>query len=142
MKQGFKQAVVSRSSAAIGAIIIIKAPGVVPWSNQGGPAILAALGSPANTVMVADSDDSYQMDWPDVNSVSTTKIDAGLPALGWNGGNFPKPTEGDMVFRHGSKDIANVVWCDGHAKSMRLSQLTGKNSGGYLWQFTMAANPN
>ncbi len=73
-------------------------------------------------------------------------MDGPYPALGWtNGSGYPgygPQTEGDVVQRHGSNDTTNVLWCDGHAKTTRLTQLMSKNSAGYMWQFTMEANPN
>jgi len=99
---------------------------------------LASLNSPANTVWVADGSGSYQIDWPDVPSVVVGTV-GGNPAIGWSG-NMGGLGEGAVNFRHGGPDIANVLFCDGHVKVKRVSDLYQKNTAGYLWQFTQKAD--
>jgi prepilin-type N-terminal cleavage/methylation domain-containing protein/prepilin-type processing-associated H-X9-DG protein len=101
---------------------------------------LAALNSPSNTVWVVDGSGSYQIDWPDKGSVVIGTVGS-APAIGWNG-NMGGKNEGAVTFRHGGPDLSNVLYCDGHVKTKRVGDLYQKNSAGYLWQFTQAANSN
>jgi len=96
---------------------------------------LNQIAAPANTVWIADSDSNYQFDTPDRPSTNWYKLN-GYDAYGWAsappaGGptgsgqtiTSGNGTEGSMVFRHGGPDIANMVFCDGHAKSMHIGQV-------------------
>jgi prepilin-type N-terminal cleavage/methylation domain-containing protein/prepilin-type processing-associated H-X9-DG protein len=103
-----------------------------------GQVALAALNAPASTVWVTDGSGSYQVDWPDMGSVVVGNVGS-APAIGWSG-NMGGLTEGSVTCRHGGPDIANVLFCDGHVKSKRVSDLYQKNSAGYLWQFTQRAD--
>jgi prepilin-type N-terminal cleavage/methylation domain-containing protein/prepilin-type processing-associated H-X9-DG protein len=99
---------------------------------------LSALNAPASTVWVSDGSGSYQIDWPDKGSVVMGKV-ANFPAIGWNG-NMGNLVEGSVTCKHGGPDIANVLFCDGHAKSRRVGDLYQKNTAGFLWQFTQSAD--
>ena len=100
--------------------------------------------SPASTIWVTDSEGLYQTDWPALGSEGLDTQHYGCTVLGWTGpiSDPTNHTEGGVAFRHGGPDIANVLWCDGHAKAKRVGDLMQKNAAGYMWQFTMGANPN
>jgi len=112
-----------------------------------GEVSLAKMNSPADTVWVADGTGSYQLDWPDKGSVVVRTLGS-AQAIGWNGhqGISPDPqpelAEGSAYFRHGGPDLSNVLFCDGHVKTMRVGDLTKKNSAGFMWHFTQGADPN
>ena len=80
---------------------------------------LASLNSPATTIWVADGSGSYQVDWPDQNSASIG-TDGSYQSVGSHGGR----QDGAAVARHGAPDLCNVLYCDGHVKSMRISAIT------------------
>lgn len=105
-----------------------------------GEVSLAKMNSPADTVWVTDGTGSYQLDWPDKGSVVVGKVQ-GASAIGWNG-NMGGLGEGSAYFRHGAPDLSNVLFCDGHVKTMRTGDLTKKNSAGFMWHFTQGADPN
>ena len=101
-------------------------------------ASLATLASPASTIWVADSTDSYQIDWGGQGSV-TNPINtvASYSVFGDPGSN--NLNDGGMVARHGGPDLANILYCDGHAKASKLTNLLAKNANGDYAAFTMAA---
>ncbi|BDI28866.1 hypothetical protein CCAX7_009170 [Capsulimonas corticalis] len=101
---------------------------------------LATLASPASTIWVGDGSGSYQIDWQDQGSVTNPVFVKGGLSYFANPNDFGSPNqrqEGALVARH--TDMANVVYCDGHAKSVRLTNLLGKNSNGDYAAFTEAA---
>ena len=102
---------------------------------------LASLASPATTIWAGDGSGSYQMDWPDQGSVSNPIfVKNGLSYFGNIGyfGGASQLNEGALVARH--TDFANIVYCDGHAKSQKLTNLLTKNGNGDYAAFTEAAN--
>ena len=117
-------------------------PNTAPGNTVGNPGSgtsLATLASPATTIWAGDGSGSYQIDWQNQNSVTSPIFNnSGLPYFG-DPGNFTAPNqrgEGALVARH--TEFANIVFCDGHAKSMRLSSLLTKNSNGDYLYFTEA----
>ncbi len=114
-------------------------------SNGGdtGPGLaLADLSSPSTTIWVADGSGSYQIDWDDIPNNNNTQYVgqvSGYSAIGWGndpslgGRNLP---EGALVARHGDKNQANVMYCDGHVKSRRMTDLLKFNSVGQHGDFT------
>ncbi|MBI5832395.1 MAG: DUF1559 domain-containing protein [Armatimonadetes bacterium] len=108
--------------------------------NDGGPMAMSALTAPAQTIWVIDTNCSFQAAWPN-QATDTLDMVAVPPTIGNYGGWGPR-VEGKVFGRHGSNDTAIAVYCDGHAKVTRLQDLAKRNSAGYMWQFTVGANPN
>ena len=86
-----------------------------PGASPGGTTSLklSTLDHPATTAWVADAEGSYQFDWP-----------LGNPPVVTNGGikSWGSSFRGDnCAERH--TEFVNIVWCDGHAKAMRLDKL-------------------
>ena len=75
---------------------------------------LAELQHPSTTAWIADGEGSYQFDWP-TNNPTPVKI-GDMTAEG--SGN---DDDGSFVSRH--TQTVNVIWCDGHAKAMRVETL-------------------
>ena len=114
------------------------APNQGPANNG---ASLATLASPATTIWVGDGSGSYQIDWENQGSVANPIINnSGFPMFGNPGDstNNTQRQEGSLVARH--TEFANVAYCDGHAKSVRLTNLLTKNANGDYAGFTEAAN--
>jgi len=108
---------------------------------------LAIVANPAGTIWIADGNGSYQLSWPDKGADPGLVPDKrdGMDFISWQGINNTQ--EGAMVSRH--QGMSNVIYCDGHAKSVSLktlcalSERTKDASGnpdpnGYLRQFTPA----
>lgn len=74
---------------------------------------LAQLSHPATTAWVADGEGGYQFDWPNNNPPITT---GGVPTVGSGG-----KQDGSLGARH--TGMVNIIWCDGHAKAMRVEAL-------------------
>jgi len=88
-------------------------------STQGsGGLTLNSLTHPSTTAWIADGAGCYQFDWSDGNPVPT-----GTPGSvqDWGSGAGSWPTDGSLSVRHTT--FVNILWCDGHAKSMTLSNL-------------------
>jgi prepilin-type N-terminal cleavage/methylation domain-containing protein/prepilin-type processing-associated H-X9-DG protein len=83
---------------------------------------MASVQNPAGTIWAADSDSNYQFDW-DVKGSEGVMTAGSYQAFGWKG-TSGNGTEGSVVFRHGGPDIANMLFCDGHAKSLHIGQVT------------------
>ena len=94
--------------------------------GQGVTVKLAQLARPADTVWAGDGNGSFQVAWPDIPSQPGISLVNGIRQLGLNGGNDKH--EGAYVERHQGK--LNVIFCDGHAKSMSLDTLTQKAATG------------
>jgi len=88
--------------------------------------------APANVIMMADGDGSYQIDWngnggdsgADQYGNQPIVTYNGSPTIGWEKINGHKLPEGCLVARHNSGDLANVAYWDGHVKAVRPSSLT------------------
>lgn len=74
---------------------------------------LSQLAHPATTAWIADGEGSFQFDWPNVNP----------PVVNTGGiSSWGSSYRGDnCAARH--TQYVDVVWCDGHAKAMRLDTL-------------------
>ncbi|RYG65885.1 DUF1559 domain-containing protein, partial [bacterium] len=91
--------------------------------NSNPPMAMSSLGSAATTIWVADGNGSYGIVW-DLIANNPTPIDNGTAKrLGWN-----SYTDGSLVERH--LDTSNVMFCDGHVKSLKMSQLLEKAADG------------
>ena len=109
---------------------------------------VSTFASSATTVWVTETPPSLGSDWvvwspygsdphtspplpyaePDRN-ISNTIQPGGQPCLGHN-------SDGSCVLaRHNG--LANVLWCDGHVKAVRLSQLAHTNKAGIMSAFTV-----
>ncbi len=96
---------------------------------------LASLNAPATTVWVTDGAGSYTADC--VNAALAATTIGSYPALICSG---KTPTLNDyspIVFRHGGPDLTNILYCDGHVKSVRIANLLATNSSGYFYNLTM-----
>ncbi len=78
------------------------------------PLIEVQLEHPSTTAWVADGEGAYQFDWPTDNP--PYQVTQGVPNLGSVG-----TTDGSVAARH--TNLVNVIWCDGHAKSITIDQL-------------------
>ena len=105
-----------------------------PGNSVGGGSSIGLnnLNSPATTIQVTDGSGSYQVDWQNQGNETVGTVGS-APALG----SLSNRGDGAVVFRHGAPDLANVLYCDGHVKSKRISDLSQTNAGGYMYQFTM-----
>ncbi len=100
--------------------------GPVSDANYGKSASDTGIADVAGTLLAIDGNRSFHIAWPNIGGQPTgiTTVN-GVPQLGINGGN--DVFEGAAVFRHpGGR--ANVVWCDGHAKSVTAGQATEKGT--------------
>jgi prepilin-type N-terminal cleavage/methylation domain-containing protein/prepilin-type processing-associated H-X9-DG protein len=103
-------------------------------ANGNGEYRQSDLRQPSSTIWAADGDDCYQIDWPNGNPVPTQiSAGAGLSIGNFSGGQI----DGVLQEVHGGPDLSNVLWCDGHVKAMRMSQLTVTNSNGDYGYFTI-----
>jgi prepilin-type N-terminal cleavage/methylation domain-containing protein/prepilin-type processing-associated H-X9-DG protein len=104
-------------------------------------ASLATLASPASTIWVSDSTDSYQVDWGGQGDVvNPVKQLHSFSVFGNpSGTDANNLQDGSLVARHGGPDLANILYCDGHAKSVKPANLLTKNANGDYAAFTMAA---
>ncbi|MDQ2687639.1 MAG: DUF1559 domain-containing protein [Armatimonadota bacterium] len=103
---------------------------------------LAAVQAPANTVWAVDSGGGsarantyYELAWPDSDS-NPLPITPGNPPV-MDAGLKPN-SAGAVVARH--TEFANIVWCDGHAKALRLDTLAQThivNGKPIMFYFTM-----
>jgi prepilin-type N-terminal cleavage/methylation domain-containing protein/prepilin-type processing-associated H-X9-DG protein len=119
--------------------------------NANGNIKLSSLKQPSQTIWVADAQGSFQFDWNGgsignpVNPVPTQYCAGAGLAIGENVSQSDNLTDGALQEVHGGPDLSNVLWCDGHVKSMRMSQLittnTAGNGIGEYGYFTMAG-PN
>jgi prepilin-type N-terminal cleavage/methylation domain-containing protein/prepilin-type processing-associated H-X9-DG protein len=109
---------------------------------------LSFVEAPATTIWVMDGNGSYQVSWPDINGDPTSVGKSGnLEYLSWNGYGAANKQEGAIIGRH--QGMANVIYCDGHAKNVALSFLMSPdqrtknldgtpNPNGWIRQFTPA----
>jgi prepilin-type N-terminal cleavage/methylation domain-containing protein/prepilin-type processing-associated H-X9-DG protein len=97
-------------------------PNVITWPNPDqGPVTLAAISSPSNTILQADSlGDQYVIPRgiPDPNAPDDPSKDAMPPYI--CGASYDWWHALDA--RHSGRVMAELVFCDGHAKAMRPEQ--------------------
>jgi prepilin-type N-terminal cleavage/methylation domain-containing protein/prepilin-type processing-associated H-X9-DG protein len=96
-----------------------------PASNSSSSTALLVnqLDHPATTAWVTDGVGSYQFDWQYGNPPVLNGAD-GVPTWGaavLNNANNDSRCDSSMAARH--TGMVNILWCDGHAKSMTLSAL-------------------
>jgi prepilin-type N-terminal cleavage/methylation domain-containing protein/prepilin-type processing-associated H-X9-DG protein len=91
--------------------------------NSNPPQAMSGVGSPATTIWVADGNGSYGIVWAEVASNPVPIGNGTAKRLGEN--NY---TDGSLVERH--LDTSNLLFCDGHVKSMKMSQLLEKSNDG------------
>ncbi len=104
---------------------------------------LSAIQSVSTTVFALDgSKFEHSTDWNDVAAPNT----GGSALLSINTTAIPRTTTAGDVERH--LDTLNVLWCDGHVKSMKLDNLLRATSGYFgdstprATYFTVAADPD
>lgn len=112
--------------------------GVEPGSSDDNSQSLAAVGSPAETIMMTDSNaqaNEWDGEGTDVPA-GTYYGDTWGPSgnTGWMNSNQPGQDHGYFDKRHNGG--ANVLWYDGHVKWMRSSLKDGKP---YYWYLTKPA---
>ncbi len=94
---------------------------------------LAAIESVATTVEASDGNGSYQIAWRDkAAQPPVLTLSSGQRAMGINGAT--DNGEGAVVERH--LETTNILFCDGHVKSMKLTALAALSSDGYYKYFT------
>jgi len=117
-----------------------------PGNEAGGDTgySLSLLQSPSTTAWVFESDGGYQMDCDQRGLIKSTLN--GYPSINCatlspgSGGDATLVDGDPVLFRHGDKNSTNVLWCDGHVKSLTIDQLMSTNSdagGTYFYYFTM-----
>jgi prepilin-type N-terminal cleavage/methylation domain-containing protein/prepilin-type processing-associated H-X9-DG protein len=90
--------------------------------------------APADTILIGDSNGSFQMAWQYANCCATRQPTAvttsptlNLPIIQLtNGTNGETSTEGAFVARH--LDTVNLLFADGHVKAMKLDTLISQKS--------------
>ena len=98
---------------------------------------LSNLSAPATTIWVTDGNGSYQISWPNPGDQGGLSDLTNGRVLAWR-----PPTSGDylqeggVVERH--LETTNVLYTDGHVKSIKLNSLLAQNAGGYRPAFTPA----
>ncbi|MGI4787880.1 MAG: DUF1559 domain-containing protein [Janthinobacterium lividum] len=107
---------------------------------------LSNLQSPATTIWVADGDGAFSADGYGVKSLGEQRgqfSDTASAISMWHG--YQKL--GNLVGRHNGH--CNVLWCDGHVKSVALdviashkSNLTDTNDNNVLSYFTVQSDPD
>jgi len=98
-------------------------PDIGPGNDNGtGQAYtLATLQAPANTVWVMDGAGSYNMDCNNANMAADTV--GSYPGINCAGQTPSLNDNSPILFRHGGPDLCNVLYCDGHVKSVRQADL-------------------
>jgi prepilin-type processing-associated H-X9-DG protein len=97
-----------------------------PWGEHVDPWSASLAGGPAQWALLADGvwDGDYAIDWPgndpDYGQVWPNEISALDPP-------DYDPNHCRVHFRH--NEFANVAWCDGHAKAVKMGQLLPS----YFW---------
>ena len=96
---------------------------------------LATLNAPATTVWVTDGAGRYSSDCPGTAMAATTL--GSYPGLICSGQTPSLDGSSPILFRHGAPDLSNILYCDGHVKSVRLATLLATNSSGIFYNLTM-----
>lgn len=113
-------------------------PDVGPGNTPGGGVAysLSQLQAPATTVWVVDGAGSYTVDC-NTKSMGATTIGS-YPGIACVGNGAPSLNDNSpIVFRHGGPDLSNVLYCDGHVKSVRQATLLQTNANGFFYNLTM-----
>jgi prepilin-type N-terminal cleavage/methylation domain-containing protein/prepilin-type processing-associated H-X9-DG protein len=95
-------------------------------------ASIAEIQAPATTINVLERDTATlspnaECAWQNIASTNTATFARS---------NTSPPTLNNTAFRH--LDTQNVLFCDGHVKSLNLGSLNHRNAAGYLNLFTVA----
>ena len=107
--------------------------GIIAPANNG--MNLAAIESVATTIEASDGNSSYQLAWKNkAEQPVAPTIANGVKSLSKQGTNGTDNGEGALVERH--LETTNVLFCDGHVKSMKGDSLMSKSTDGYLKFFT------
>ncbi|RYG67941.1 hypothetical protein EON80_12630, partial [bacterium] len=94
------------------------------------PVSMSSLGSPATTIWVGDGNGSYGIVWQNIANNPSPVGNGTARRLGSN--NY---IDGSMVERH--MDTSTALYCDGHVKSLKMSQVLEKAADGSYRFFTM-----
>ena len=91
---------------------------------------LSSFDAPATTVWIGETRPlsttdhfRYQFSWENKTDAPTITASGGVPVLG------------QIIARH--LETTNVLYCDGHVKSVRLDALVKKNANNYMPAFTV-----
>lgn len=103
--------------------------GAVSVLDQNKLLALSDLQAPSTTVWVTDTDrtlenNNFEIQWEDIQKAPTSVADTEPPSVA------------DMTARHLGR--VNVLYCDGHVKSMKLYSLLKTGQNGVLTYFTAA----
>ena len=104
---------------------------------------LPAIGDPSGTFLIGEGNGSFQVSWQWNNGGTgqPTAIDTTTkPPSIHSPSATPTNLEGMVMARH--QDFANVLFCDGHAKSMKLSTLLQKSTTEPTWGTWASATNN
>ena len=97
---------------------------------------LANLNAPATTIWVTDGNGSYQISWPNPNDQGQIRDLPGGRVLSWKDTSNPGDylQEGGVVERH--LETTDILYTDGHVKSLKLNSVMAQNAAGYRVAFT------
>ena len=96
---------------------------------------LSTLQAPATTIWVVEGAGSYQNSCLGRSLAASTL--GSYPTLACSGQPAAMVDNNPLVFRHGAPDLSNILYCDGHVKSVHLASLLATNASGYFYNFTM-----
>ena len=122
------------------------APDIGPGNNYNNAGYtLSSLQSPASCIWVVDGGGAYQFDTNDTGRLLIAGTFNGYPTIHSSDATQPQnsPIDGNpVVFKHGAPDLCNVLFCDGHVKSMRAGDLLKTSTSPadgrqYNYYFTM-----
>jgi prepilin-type N-terminal cleavage/methylation domain-containing protein/prepilin-type processing-associated H-X9-DG protein len=108
-----------------------------PIERQGpgnGGMNLSNLQAPATTIWVVDGNSGFQVAWRNVGENPPVNTAVAPRRLGLNGGN--DVNEGGIIERH--LDTTNILYTDGHVKTIKLEKLLDADGAGYRRAFTPA----
>ena len=110
-----------------------------PFSQGWQTTSMSSIEEPSTTFFCGDGDGNYKLHWQDGSDKPTSVNTSVTPnMLGKIDPNAPT-WWGNLVARH--LDTANVLWCDGHVKAVRLDYLLKPSSdGNCLAYFTRQAD--
>lgn len=104
---------------------------------------IPAIEDPAGTFLVGDGNGSFQLAWAWNNGGwgQPTALDTTVKPASIHGqSSTPTNLEGMVIARH--QNMTNILFCDGHAKSMRLEKLLEKSTTPPTWGPWSSATDN